>query len=85
MKHKITGRSFNIAVPDIKERNMAAITGRRYAGNAYASFNALMIVGMVVFFIISLKPVKLESILFIPAGFLLIFFWIWNPDELFYH
>jgi hypothetical protein len=62
------------AVPDIKEKNLAVITRRRYAGNAYTSFNTLLIVGMIVFFIIAMKHPKAESILFIPAGFVLLLF-----------
>jgi hypothetical protein len=59
-------------VPDIKEKDLLAVTRRRYSGNAYTSFNTLLIAGIAVMFIILINPLKPGPILFFPVGFILL-------------
>jgi hypothetical protein len=59
--------------PNIIANNLRSITRRRYSGNVYTSYNTILIVGMAIFFGISIK-FKFDFILLIPICFILIFF-----------
>lgn len=58
-------------VPEIKEKNLLSVTRKRYSGNAYTSFNTLLIAGIGVMFLVLIDPLKPGPRLFFPVGFIL--------------
>ena len=63
--------------PGIIANNLQSVSRRRYSGNAYTSFNTILVVGMAVFMAVSTmgKP-GAGILLLIPFGFVLLIFLI---------
>lgn len=61
--------------PSIKLNNLQLMKERRYAGNAYTSFNTLLIIGMAILMSTLFKAKPKNEILFlVPIGFILAMF-----------
>ncbi len=61
--------------PNIILKNIQSINRRRYSGNAYTSFNTLLIVGMAIFMGVLIKgKIRVDILLLVPIGVIVTMF-----------